>query len=173
MVGVASITAAATWAHVRQRIAGGALRRSARLPDPDLVSDQIGAAFTALDPTGAMAAECLADYSAKLRLLAGLADPLAALRAGWDRIDADLGRLLTDPVTLATGLRSAGLPVRFADLPAGVDDAAARWAVSSSALQRSRFGVADLAMLLGAWTRDDVDAVLAAAARAADEAEAA
>jgi glycerol-1-phosphate dehydrogenase [NAD(P)+] len=173
VVGVASIAAAATWAHVRQRIADGALGRPAGLPDPDQVAGQIGAAFADLDPTGAMAAECLADYSGKLRLLATRADPLAALRSGWDRLDADLGRLLTDPATLAAGLRSAGLPVRFDDLPDPVDSRAARWAVSCCALQRSRFGVADLAMLLGAWTPDDVDSVLAAAAGAADAADAA
>jgi len=58
-------------------------------------------------------------------------------------------------------------PARFADLPAPVDEAQARWAVANCALQRRRFGVADLAMLLGAWEDDDVDAVLAAAEQAA------
>jgi hypothetical protein len=32
--------------------------------------------------------------------------------------------------------------------------------VANCALQRQRFGVADLAMLLGAWQDADVDAVL-------------
>ena len=48
-----------------------------------------------------------------------------------------------------------------------VDDDEARWAVANCALQRRRFGVADLAMLIGAWEADDVDAVLAAARAAA------
>ncbi len=91
-VGVASITAAATWAHVRDRIAGGALDRPPRLPDPDRAADRITAAFAHLDPTGAMAAECLADYASKLRLLAR-ADPLAALRAAWPDHEAVLGSL--------------------------------------------------------------------------------
>ncbi len=162
-VGVASITAAATWAHVRDRIAGGALDRPPRLPDPDRAAGRITAAFAHLDPTGAMAAECLADYASKLRLLAR-ADPFAALRAAWPDHEAVLGSLLAAPQALAAGLRSAGLPVRYGDLPAPVDDATARWAVANCALQRRRFGVADLAMLLGAWEDDDIDAVLARAA---------
>ena len=166
-VGVASITAAATWAHVRERIAAGGLDRAARLPDPDAVSARIRNAFARLDPSGAMAAECLADYAVKIRLLSSGPDPLAALRATWADVDAAIGRLLTSPAELAAGLCSAGLPARFADLPVPVDDDEARWAVANCALQRRRFGVADLAMLMGAWEADDLDAVLAAARAAA------
>ena len=166
-VGVASVVAAATWAHVRERIAAGGLGRPARRPDPDAVGDRIGAAFAGLDPSGAMAAECLADYAAKIRMLASGDDPLATLRAAWPDREAVIGGLLIGPAELAAGLRSAGLPARFADLPAPVDEAQARWAVANCALQRRRFGAADLAMLLGAWEDDDVDAVLAAAEQAA------
>jgi len=166
-VGVASIVAAATWAHVRGRIAAGALDVDARLPDPDIMGERIGAAFGSLDPTGAMAAECLADYAAKIRLLAAADDPLAPLRACWADCDAALGRLLTGPADLAAGLASAGLPVRFGDLPEPIDDVLARWAVANCALQRRRFGVADLAVLMGAWEDEDVAGVLAAAETAA------
>jgi glycerol-1-phosphate dehydrogenase [NAD(P)+] len=167
-VGVASIVAAATWAHVRERIAAGGLGQSARLPDPDVIAERIGAAFASLDPTGAMAAECLADYTVKIRLLASAADPLAALRACWADCDAAVGGLLASPEQIAAGLASAGLPVRFGDLPEPVNDEVARWAVANCALQRRRFGVADLAMLMGAWEDEDVAGVLAAAETAAD-----
>ncbi len=59
-VGVASVVAARTWAHVLYRVAGGGLERPARLPDPDAVRDRIDRAFAAIDPSGAMAAECWA-----------------------------------------------------------------------------------------------------------------
>lgn len=166
-VGVASVVAAATWAHVRDRIAGGALGRPARLPDPGDTAARITAAFAATDPSGAMAAECLADYEAKVKLLAAAGDPVEPLRAAWDECDAVLERLLTGPAELAAGLHAAGLPVRFADLPAPVAGEQAAWAVANCALQRRRFGVADLAMLLGAWEDEDVAAVLAAAEDAA------
>jgi glycerol-1-phosphate dehydrogenase [NAD(P)+] len=162
-VGVASVVAAATWVHVRDRIAAGWLGRTPRLPDPDQMADRIEAAFGSLDPTGAMAAECLTDYAAKIRLLAASADPLAALRTCWAECDAILARLLIGPAELAAGLVSAGLPARFGDLPEAVGAEVARWAVANCALQRRRFGVADLAMLMGAWEDEDVAAVLAAA----------
>jgi glycerol-1-phosphate dehydrogenase [NAD(P)+] len=160
-VGVASVVAAQTWAHVLRLIADGALSRPAALPDPDDVSGRIGRAFAAIDPSGAMAAECFADYAKKLRRLGSGGDPLAGLRASWPAHHEALAGILTDPATLVTALRTAGLPARFCDLAEPVDDETARWAVANSPLMRQRFGVADLAMLLGAWEDTDVEAVLA------------
>jgi glycerol-1-phosphate dehydrogenase [NAD(P)+] len=168
-VGVASVVAAATWVRVRERAAAGWLDRASRLPDPDVMAGRIEAAFGGLDPTGAMAAECLADYAAKIRLLASSGDPLATLSTGWAECDAALGRLLTGPAELASALTSAGLPARFGDLAEPVGPEVATWAVASCALQRRRFGVADLAMLMGAWEEEDVAGVLAAAESAAAE----
>ncbi len=171
-VGVASIAAAAAWAHVRRRVAGGALRQAASLPDPDDARHRITQAFAPLDPTGAMAAECFADYARKLRRLSAGPDPLAGLRAAWPEHDAELGRLLIEPGELASGLLSAGLPVRFGDLAGPVSDTDARWAVASCLLMRQRFGVADLAAAIGGWQDSDVDQVLADADAAAAAAEA-
>jgi glycerol-1-phosphate dehydrogenase [NAD(P)+] len=163
-VGVASIVAARTWARVLRDVADGGLDRTARLPDPDAVRDRIGQAFAAVDPGGAMAAECFSDYARKLRRLGsgdGAGGPLAALRASWTAHREVLDGLLLEPAVLAGALRSAGLPVRFCDLAEPVDDATAHWAVASCALLRQRFCVADLAMLLGAWDDADVGEVLA------------
>jgi glycerol-1-phosphate dehydrogenase [NAD(P)+] len=162
-VGIASIVAAAAWAHVRGKIAAGALDRPARLPDVDQARENISAAFKGIDPGGAMAAECFADYARKLAVLAAGTDPLARLRKGWESHDDVVGEVLTGPAELASALSAAGLPVRFGALPDPVDDDEARWAVANCALLRRRFGVADLAMLLGCWTDDDVDQILAAA----------
>jgi glycerol-1-phosphate dehydrogenase [NAD(P)+] len=163
-VGVASVVAAATWAHLRRRIDAGALGQPARIPDPDQARDRIREAFKGIDSTGLMAAECFADYARKLRPLIGDSDPLARLRASWDSHEVVLGETLIDPGELASGLRSAGLPASFGELPEPVSDEDARWAVASCPLLRQRFGVADLAMLLGAWEEDDIDEVLADAA---------
>jgi glycerol-1-phosphate dehydrogenase [NAD(P)+] len=168
-VGVASIVAARTWAHVLRIIADGGLDRPARLPDPDAVRDRIGRAFAAVDPGGAMAAECFDDYARKLRRLSSAGDPgapLTALRSSWTAHHAVLDDMLLDPAALAGGLRSAGLPVRFRDLAEPVDDATARWAVANCPLLRQRFCVADLAMLLGAWEEADVEEVLSGASYA-------
>jgi glycerol-1-phosphate dehydrogenase [NAD(P)+] len=166
-VAVASIVAAATWAHVRNTVTRGGLDRQPRLPDPDTTAARIQAAFATLDPSGAMAAECLGDYAAKMKLLAASGNPLTPLRDAWEQSDAVLDRLLIGPSELAAGMRAAGLPVRFSDLPTPVGEDEARWAVANCALQRRRFGVADLAMLLGAWEDEDVAAVMAVAEGAA------
>jgi glycerol-1-phosphate dehydrogenase [NAD(P)+] len=156
---VASVAAARTWAHVLGRIADGGLSRPAARPDPDDVSGRIGRAFAAIDPSGAMAAECFADYAKKLRRLGS--DPLAALRASWPNHIEVFNGILTEPEAIITALRTAGLPARFCDLAEPVDDETARWAVAASPLMRQRICVADLAMLLGAWEDADVEAVLA------------
>jgi glycerol-1-phosphate dehydrogenase [NAD(P)+] len=160
-VGVASLVAAQTWSHVRQRIADGALLRPACLPEPDEARQRIDDAFARLDPTGAMAAECFADYGQKLRRLTTGGDPLAQLRAAWPHVERELEALLIDPGDLAAALTSAGLPASFCQLPGEDTESAARWAVASCALQRQRVSVADLAMLLGAWQDSDIDGVLA------------
>ena len=69
-VGVAAVVAARTWARVLARIEDGGLDREPTLPDPDAVRDLLVKEFASVDPSGAMAAECFADYARKLRLLA-------------------------------------------------------------------------------------------------------
>ena len=159
-VGLASILAAATWQHVRDRIADHGLAGPARLPDPDEALGWITRAFAELDPSGAMAAECFAGYAVKLRRLTATGDPLAALRATWQQHEAILGELLTGPAEVRAALAAAALPVTFSGLAGPVSPDTARWAVSACALQRQRIGVVDLAMLLGAWQDEDIDEVL-------------
>jgi glycerol-1-phosphate dehydrogenase [NAD(P)+] len=163
-VGVASIVAARTWAHVLPIIADGGPDRRPALPDPDTVRGRISRAFAGLDPGGSMAAECFDDYARKLRRLRaadGPGGPLGVLRSSWPAHRATLDTMLADPATLAGALRSAGLPARFRDLAEPVDDATAYWAVANCPLLRRRFCVADLAMLLGAWEDADIEDVLA------------
>ncbi|HEV2241744.1 MAG TPA: iron-containing alcohol dehydrogenase [Streptosporangiaceae bacterium] len=163
-VGVASIVAARTWAHVLTIIADGGLDRRPALPDPDTVRGRISRAFAGLDPGGSMAAECFDDYARKLGRLRAADGPgglLGGLRSSWPAHHAALDTMLADPATLAGALLSAGLPARFRDLAEPVDDATAYWAVANCPLLRRRFCVADLAMLLGAWEDADVENVLA------------
>jgi glycerol-1-phosphate dehydrogenase [NAD(P)+] len=162
-VGVAAVVAARTWALVLARIEDGGLDREPALPDPDAVRDLLVKEFAGVDPSGAMAAECFADYARKLRRLrpAGAGtSALSTLGAAWPAHRRVLEKLLIDPADLTAALRAAGLPARFSDLADPVDDATARWAVANCARQRQRFGVADLAMLLGAWQDTDIDEVL-------------
>jgi hypothetical protein len=113
-----------------------------------------------------MAAECFSDYAKKLSRLAAAGDPLEGLRKSWPEHEAVLDSLLAGPGQIAAGLIAAGLPATFGGLPELLSDADARWAVATCHLMRHRLGVADLAVLIGAWTDDDIDQVLADAARA-------
>ena len=132
------------------------------LPGPDEARDRIERSFAWLDPSGAMAAECFAGYAVKLRAFAAADDdPLADLRANWQQHEAAIDTLLAAPADIRATLATAGLPVGFGQLAQPVSAATTRWAAASCALQRQRVGVADLAMLLGAWHDDDIDKVLA------------
>lgn len=160
-VGVASIVAAGAWELVRARVVEHGVNDEVPLPDPDDCRDQIERAFAWLDPTGAMAAECFAGYAVKLRGLGGSAANLAPLRDSWAAHDAMFGQLLAQPADIRAALTTAGLPVTFGQLEGPVSAETARWAVAVCGLQRRRVGVADLAMLLGAWRDDDIDQILA------------
>jgi glycerol-1-phosphate dehydrogenase [NAD(P)+] len=166
-VGAATVIAAATWDLVRRRVDDGALCRTPRLPDPDTAREAIASTFKALDPSGAMAAECFAGYAVKLRALAA-GDPLAGLRDSFDQQAKVLDELLASPGEIAAGLVAAGLPATLDGL--GVDMATARWAIAASPLQRHRVSVADLALLTGGWGEAEAEEMLAVATAAAAEA---
>jgi glycerol-1-phosphate dehydrogenase [NAD(P)+] len=161
-VGVSTIIAALTWRHVRDRIARGGLRRW--FPTPAQMRDRVEAAFHRLDPTGATARECWADYSRKLTRWHANRDAIERFAAGWAEHEHALDRLLVDPARIVAALLAAGAPVRFAELDPPVDPALARWAIANCHLMRDRFTVADLGWFLGSWDDEGVAAVLAAAA---------
>ena len=121
------------------------------------------AAFADLDADGRLGDECWRDYSAKLTRWSAARPAVEAVLADWDRHRATVEELRIDSRTLGAGLVAAGAPGRFAELDPSIDDATARWAVGHCHLMRNRFTVVDLLDLLGRWTEEDRDAVLAAA----------
>jgi glycerol-1-phosphate dehydrogenase [NAD(P)+] len=161
-VGVATIVAALTWRHLRQRIAAEGL--NLQFPSPAEMEERVRAAFDPLDPSGAMAAECWSDYGAKLARWHRRRDDLERFAAGWAEHSRALEELLIDPARLVAAMKVAGAPVRFAELDPAIDAATARWALANCHLMRDRFTVADLACFTGAWGEEDVGAVLAQAA---------
>jgi glycerol-1-phosphate dehydrogenase [NAD(P)+] len=157
-VGAAAVLAALVWRHVRQRVQAGA--RLMRCPTEEQMRPRVLQAFSALDPSGAMAEECWRDYKRKLGRWrdrhgdADLLDPAL--------LD-DAARLLEEPDVLRAALERSGGPARMEELVPPVDAQTARWALANCHLMRDRFTVVDLAFLLGIWQAADVDAVLAAA----------
>jgi glycerol-1-phosphate dehydrogenase [NAD(P)+] len=156
-VGAAAVLAALVWRHVRQRVQAGV--RLMRCPTDEQMRPQVLQAFSALDPSGAMAEECWRDYRRKLGRWrdrhgdADLLDPAL--------LD-DAAGLLQEPDVLRAALERSGAPARMEDLVPPVDAQSARWALANCHLMRDRFTVVDLAFFLGIWQAADVDAVLAA-----------
>jgi glycerol-1-phosphate dehydrogenase [NAD(P)+] len=157
-VGAAAVLAALVWRHVRRRVRAGA--RLMRCPSEDQMRPAVWQAFSALDPSGAMAEECWRGYQRKLarwRERHGDADQLDPAHLD------DAARLLEEPGVLRAALRRSGAPARMAQLDPPVDAQTARWALANCHLMRDRITVVDLACLLGVWRPADVDAVLAEA----------
>jgi glycerol-1-phosphate dehydrogenase [NAD(P)+] len=161
-VGAATLVAATTWQRVLQAIDDGALGRGGRLPELGSARTRIERAFVKLDPSGATAAECYTDHQRKLTRLAEL-DPIARVRADWERHAEVLGDLLVDTGSLGRAMAAAGIPAGFSNLADPVEDDLAHWAVAHCHLLRERFTVADLADLLALFEDEDVEADLARA----------
>ncbi len=161
-VGVATVHAALLWRHLRRNLAAGGVELL--FPSAQEMEQRVRAAFDPLDPSGAMAAECWSDYSAKLERWHSNREQLERFAAAWGEHQGALDRLLVDPARLAEAMRAAGAPLRFSELDPAVDPDTARWALANCHLMRDRFTVADLACFTGGWEAADVDAVLAEAA---------
>jgi glycerol-1-phosphate dehydrogenase [NAD(P)+] len=161
-VGVATVISALTWRHLRARIAERGL--SPRFPAEEEMEERVRAAFDPLDPSGAMAAECWSDYRVKLDRWRADRERIERFAADWERHQRSLEALLVDPARLVEAMRTAGAPVRFAELEPAIDAETARWAIANCHLMRNRFTVADLAFFTGCWEPGDVEAVLAEAA---------
>jgi glycerol-1-phosphate dehydrogenase [NAD(P)+] len=161
-VGVATIVAALTWRHVRRRVAERGI--DLLFPAEAEMEERVRAAFDPLDPSGAMGEECWSDYRAKLARWHRERQLVEGFAAGWEEHLRALDELLVDPVALVEAMRTAGAPVRFAELDPAVDAQTARWAIANCHLMRDRFTIADLACFTGAWEESDVDRVLAEAA---------
>lgn len=167
-VGVASVLAAAAWEMMFERAGrGGAeLARRWRLPEPADARRSVGEAFSELDPSGKVAAECWRDYEQKLRDWQRSAAAVVALLENWDTAGKELRPLVASSRSLAAGLRSAGCTYRFDQLTPSVPDDLVHWALGNCGLMRKRTTVVDLLTFLGWWGPADVEEVVCRAAEA-------
>lgn len=158
-VGVSTIVSALLWDKVQAH-----LRTRVRLvyPTTGEMEDRVRDAFAELDPTGAMADECWRLYSRKLVRWTANRERTSAL--DLSEVAAGVAPLLSPPRILVESMVSAGGPVRFGALEPPVEPELVRWALANCHLMRDRFTVADLAFLLGIWTKAHVQDLLAEAA---------
>ncbi|TDL40153.1 iron-containing alcohol dehydrogenase [Kocuria rosea] len=165
-VGVATVIAAAAWEMLLERLAKGGARIDDAALDLDGARSRVYAAFSTVDPTDRIADECWRDYSAKLGTVVRLRPRLEGLLESWGEHEGELRRLLRPSAEIAAGLRASGAAAVFGELDPRIGPDLAWWAVANCALMRNRFTVADMLTVLGWWTPEDVDEVLARAGRA-------
>jgi aryl carrier-like protein len=156
-VGVTSVLTSIVWRRVRDRLrSGGAAIKIDRLA----TREDVIAAFSDLDPSGATAEECWRDYERKATWIRGHVGDITAVLEALSEHDDPVARLLAPTDVLVSALRRAQAPITFAQLdPAPKLDVVA-WAVANAHRMRERFTVLDLAELLGLWGKDDVADVL-------------
>ncbi len=156
-VGVASVVAALAWRRVGERLARGGVTP---LADNVATRERVLVAFGDLDDSGATARECWRLYERKASWIRDHLDDLQRLVDNWSNHARAIDQLLEPVDVIVTSLRDAQAPVRFDQLDPPPTDAEVVWALSNCHLLRDRFGVIDVADLIGAWTSDDVSAVL-------------
>jgi glycerol-1-phosphate dehydrogenase [NAD(P)+] len=122
-------------------------------PDPEAMRARVLATFEPLDPSGAMGAECWRDYSRKLEGWRGARAEFESFLANWPKERDRLRQLVPPAEQCVDALATAGLPLRFEDLPQPIPEEQARWAFANAHLMRNRFSSADLLNYLG-WFDD-------------------
>jgi glycerol-1-phosphate dehydrogenase [NAD(P)+] len=116
---------------------------------------RVEAAFSPLDPTGQVAAECWSDYKVKLDAWhAHRADFEDALR-DWPDVQAQLRSLVKRPAVASRILHAIASPVRFEGLTPAPTAAEVQFAFRSAPLIRHRFTLGDLFVFLN-WDQGNL-----------------
>ena len=156
-VGVASAFAALVWERVQRRLAEG---RLSLLESNIATRERVLNAFDDLDATGATARECWNLYERKATWIRRHLGDLGRVVADWSSHAPVVDRLLRPVDDIVNALRRAHAPATFHQLDPAPDRAVIEWATSNCHLLRDRFGILDLADLLGLWSPDDALSVL-------------
>jgi glycerol-1-phosphate dehydrogenase [NAD(P)+] len=162
-VGVAALAVAVAWERVLSAFDPASLI-DRPTPAHERMLARTQDAFGDLDPSGAMAAECWAQYRLKLERWEASRSGLPGIAETWPAIQAELRELLGSPRRIATALNAAGAAARFEDLDPAVSRNDAAWALYNGHLIRDRFTLADLAWFAGIWTPDLVRSAIDEAA---------
>lgn len=129
--------------------------------DPDSAQRLVRDTFGGIDSSGRAWQECWSDYSAKLAAWRQHRQSVLAFAENWSQHRADLAQYVASPAEFVAALAASGHPLRFEQIPTGLDEAQARWAFTGARLMRKRTNVADLLAFAGLWDDDFVDDVFA------------
>lgn len=156
-VGVASLVASKLWRHVIETdfIRRGRLRK----PDLAVLEQRIGVAFGHLG--SAIVEECCRDARAKHKKVTENWERFVSVTEQWTLHAAAFDRMVQPSATLGAALRAAGGPATFQSLDPPIPPDLTRWAVLNCFLMRSRFNLVDLIDMMGLWTGELIEWMLA------------
>ena len=103
--------------------------------------------------------ECWAGYSAKRSWLLAHQTDVEALVTDWEAFTRTLA--LPTPEQFDDVSHASGLPTRAEDLGPAYDDDLLFWALRNSHLLRERFSIVDFADLLGVWSDEAAQSIIA------------
>ena len=156
-VGVASVVAAIIWRRVRERLCLGNVQVGATNV---ATREHVLNVFAPLDAAGALGQECWSAYERKATWIQHHLDDLRRVASEWPQHDEVIGQLLRPANFIATALRNAQAPISFDQLSPPPPANVVSWSLTYGHLLRDRFGVLDLAVLIGAWNPQDINEVL-------------
>ncbi|TNF17907.1 MAG: iron-containing alcohol dehydrogenase [Rhodobacteraceae bacterium] len=160
-VGVGSVIRAAAWEEFCARMEEDGLDTARLFPGVESFEPRVRAAFSELDPSGRIGAECWSRYRTKLGLWHANRSRIEAAFANWVALRARHDALGLGSHAIAACLHRAGAATRFSDLEPLVDAELMRWVVANCQFMRERGSVADLLTLAGWWDEAGVARVLA------------
>ena len=158
-VGVATLVATKLWRRVID--ADVVKPQLLKKPNPLLMEARIQRAFRQLDVDGKIADECWRDCQKKLALVNENWDSFVSVVQNWKQHCAEFTKMVQPPEKLRPTLVASGAPATFAELNPTISPELARWAVANCFLMRNRFNLVDLLDLMGLWTEEMVDWVMA------------
>jgi glycerol-1-phosphate dehydrogenase [NAD(P)+] len=154
-VTVATRLALRVWQLVDRTIRSGGPH--VRVPDESTSRDAGALAFAELGSK--TVEECWAGYAAKRTWLLEHQADVEAMVADWDAFTKTLA--LPTPEQFDQVSHASGLPMRAEDLGPGYDDALLFWALRNSHLLRERISIVDLADVLGVWSDESAQSIIA------------
>ena len=156
-VGAASVFGALVWRRVQRRLDEG----NVTLLESNVATrERVLDAFNHLDGSGATARECWNLYEQKAKWIRSHMLDLTRVVNEWSQHSARVNELLQPVDVVATALRNAGAPLSFRQLNPAPRREVVTWAIRNCHLLRDRFGILDLADLMGVWSHDDAAATL-------------
>jgi glycerol-1-phosphate dehydrogenase [NAD(P)+] len=122
-------------------------------PTPEQMQARIAASFSAIDPSGQVAAECWSDYRQKLEAWHAQRDTFAEFLREWPSIREHVRGLTRPPELVEKILRQVASPLGFDQLDPPISAENVKFAFFNAPLIRHRLTLGDLFVFLN-WDRE-------------------